>query len=270
MRLLRKYKSVFFYLSFFLLYSISFSSCARKQLNYFSDLPDSSVVRLPPMPQEERIVQIYDRLNITIGGRSTEAAAIFNQYGGVPTFGGQSSSSGAGATGSAELQGYLVDTKGEIEFPVIGKVKAYGLTANQLKDTLTKLVIPYLRDPLVNVKFFQFKFTVLGEVRSPGTFTLSMQRTTLLDALGAAGDLPRTAKRYDIQIYRDYNGVRTISKLDLRSKDLLNNKDLFQVKHNDVIYVQIRDTRLLREEVQFYASLVTITVGILTLFTAFR
>ncbi|MGZ5281380.1 MAG: polysaccharide biosynthesis/export family protein [Bacteroidia bacterium] len=219
------------------------------------------------MPQEERIIQIYDRLNITIGGRSIEAAAIFNQYGGMPSFGG-ASSGGGGASGSTELQGYLVDTKGEIELPIIGKLKAFGLTADQLKDTLTVLVSPYLKDPLVNVKFFQFKFTVLGEVRSPGTFNLSMQRTTLLDALGAAGDLPRTAKRFDIQIYRDYNGVRTISKLDLRSKDILNNKDLFQVKHNDVIYVQIRDTRLFREEVQFYSSLITIGVGIFAIYTS--
>src|SRR5688572_7761256 len=112
MSLLCKYKSrFFFYLVLLLVFSVSFSSCARKQLNYFSDLPDSSVVKLPPMAQEERIVQIYDRLNITIGGRSIEAAAIFNQYGGVPTFGGQTG--GGGAVGAAELQGYLVDTKGE-------------------------------------------------------------------------------------------------------------------------------------------------------------
>ncbi len=226
------------------------------------------------MPQEERIIQVYDRLNITIGGRSSEAAAIFNQYGGLPSYGGATSGGSGGGGGNnpglQELLGYLVDTKGEIEFPIIGKVKVNGLTADQLKDTLTKLVTPFLKDPLINVKFYQFKFTVLGEVKAPGTFILSMQRTTLLDALGAAGDLPRTAKRYDIQIYRDYNGVRTISRLDLRSKDILNNRELFQIKHNDVIYVQIRDTRLFREEVQFYASLVTITVGIITLFTAFR
>ena len=221
------------------------------------------------MPQEERIIQIFDRLNITIGGRSPEAAAIFNQYGGMPSFGGMTGSMGGGNS-SNEIQGYLVNTKGEIEFPIIGNVKAYGLTASQLKDTLTKMVEPYLKEPLVSVKFFEFKFTVLGEVRAPGTFTLSMQRTTLLDALGAAGDLPRSAKRYDIQIYRDYNGKRTISKIDLRSKDILNNRDLFQVKHNDVIYVQLRDSRLLREEVEFYASLITITVGILTIFTLFR
>ncbi|RYD82958.1 MAG: sugar transporter [Sphingobacteriales bacterium] len=192
-------------------------SCAKRQLNYFSDLPDSSVVKLQPMPQQERIIQVYDRLNITIGGRNSESAAIFNQYGGVPSYGGQISGGGGGGnSGVQDLQGYLVDTKGEIEFPIIGKVRAYQLTVEELKDTLTKLVSPYLKDPLVNVKFYQFKFTVLGEVRSPGTFTLSMQRTTLLDALGAAGDLPRTAKRFDIQIYRDYNGLRTISKLDLK------------------------------------------------------
>jgi polysaccharide export outer membrane protein len=139
-----------------------------------------------------------------------------------------------------------------------------GFTTKQVRDTIFNLVTPYLKDPLVNVRFINFKFTVLGEVRNPGTFTLSQQRTTLLDALGAAGDLPRTAKRYDLQLYRDYNGKRRISKIDLTKTSILNNPDLFQVRHNDVIIVQPRDVPLFTEESRLYVGFLSLLLGAAT------
>ncbi|MEJ7677572.1 MAG: polysaccharide biosynthesis/export family protein [Segetibacter sp.] len=214
-------------------------------------MPDSSSVQLPPLDQEPRIIQKGDRLQINIGGRSPEASTVFNNYGGLPTSGTQMNAS-TSTSSAPELLGYLVDEDGIISFPIIGDINVGGLTTKQLRDTITQLVNPYLKEPLVNVRFINFKFTVLGEVRSPGTFTLSQQRTTLLDALGAAGDLPRTAKRYDIQLYRDYNGKRKISKIDLRKTELLNNRDLFQIRHNDVIIVQPRNVPLFTEESRAY------------------
>ena len=238
-----------------------FSSCkTANQLRYFKDLPDSSSVKLPPLAQEPRIIQKGDRLQINIGGRSPEASAVFNNYGGLPTSGTQATSS----TATPELLGYLVDEDGIITFPIIGDINVAGLTTKQLRDTVTRLVMPYLKDPLVNVRFIDFKFTVLGEVRAPGTFTLPQQRTTLLDALGAAGDLPTTAKRYDIQLYRDYNGKRKISKIDLRKTDLLSNPDLFQVRHNDVIIVQPRNVPLFTEESRLYIGFLSLLLGAVT------
>jgi polysaccharide export outer membrane protein len=250
---------------YLLLAIVLFSSCSStKQLRYFNDLPDSSVVDLPPMVQEERYIQDGDRLIITIGAQDPVAAAMFNSYGGVSNSGGST-----GIARESEVSGLLVESDGTIEFPYLGKVIARGLTAAQYKEKLTSLLTKYLKEPLVSVRFFQIKFTVLGEVRAPGTYTLPLQRTTFLDALGAAGDLPISAKRYDIQIYRDYNGKRTIFKVDLRSKEILYNANLFQIKHNDVIYVQPRDSRRFSEEARFYASLVTVAVGIIAIFSKF-
>lgn len=147
---------------------------------------------------------------------------------------------------------------------MIGTLNVEGLTTKRLRDTLSSLAIPYLKDPLVNARFINFKFTVLGEVRSPGTFVLSQQRTTLLDALGAAGDLPRSAKRYDIQLYRDYNGKRNISKIDLRKTQLLVNTDLFQIRHNDVIIVQPRNVPLFTEESRMYIGFLSLLLGAVT------
>jgi polysaccharide export outer membrane protein len=241
------------------------SSCtATKELRYFNDLPDTNRIELPHMSQVERYVQDGDRLAITIGAQDPEAAALFNTYGGV----NQMPSTGGNQSGS-EIQGYLVSPDGSIELPYVGKIEASGLTASQLKDKLTIVLSKYLRDPLVNVKFYEIKFTVLGEVRAPGTYRLPQQRTTFLDALGAAGDLPTSAKRYDIQVYRDYNGKRTIFKVDLRKKDILYNQELFLIRHNDVIYVQPRDSRRFSEETRFYTSMITIVVGLAAIFTRF-
>lgn len=223
------------------------------------------------MVQEERIIQKGDKLAISLAGESQEATAFFNQYGGIPTSGGMAGGAGVrpqtggGAQGSSEMGGFLVDINGDIEFPILGKIKADGLTSTRLADTLRTLVKPYLKNPITDVRFIELRFTVLGEVRSPGQKTLPYQRTTLLDALGSANDLPRSAKRYDIQVYRDYNGKREIFKLDLRNKDILTNPELFFVKHNDVIYVQPRDITLFREEAGVYISLVSGLIAFTTL-----
>lgn len=238
------------------------TSCnTANQLRYFRDIPDSAVVQLPPIEQEPRIIQKLDRLNITFGARSPEAAAVFNNYGGEATSGTTGGSARTSAATNTDLGGYLVNEDGVITFPIIGEVQVSGLTTKQLIEKLILLVGPYLKEPLVNARFLNFKFTVLGEVRAPGTYTLSEQRTTLLDALGVAGDLPRSAKRYGIQLYRDYNGVRKVSTIDLRKSSLLNDPELFQVKHNDVIIVQPRDVRLFSEEARGYVGLLTLLVG---------
>src|SRR4051794_16023417 len=163
---------------FLLLPVIAITSCTSScQLQYFNDLPDSTTIHLPVMPQDERLIQVGDRLQISIGARDEAAAEVFNRYGGVATSGGNPTGASSANQANSELSGYLVDYDGKVEFPIIGRVKADGFTSRELKDTLTKLVTPYLKEPLVSVRFMTFKFTVLGEVKDPGVFNLPMQRT---------------------------------------------------------------------------------------------
>lgn len=231
---------------------------SQKQLRYFNDLPDTAVVELPPLKQEPRYIQEGDRLMIDIGAEDPRAADKFNNYGG--TDGMQT------ARVNNETSGFLVNTDGDIELGFLGKVKATGLTADQFKAVLEKKLATYMKSPIVSVRFILFKFTVLGEVNRPGTFQLPLQRTTFLDALGAAGDLPNSAKRHDILVYRDYNGKRTIFKVDLRKKDILYSSELFQIRHNDIIYVKPRDSRFFSQEARFYVSMLTLLVGIYAIF----
>ena len=250
---------------------IIFSSCAGvKQLHYFNDLPDSTHVFLPPISKEERVIEYGDQLNIMITAAEKEAVAYFNAQGAIMT-GGQNTSSGSGGSGNSNTGGtaapggYLVNSMGYVEFPIIGKIKVVGLSERQLKDNLTQLIGKYVKDPLVDVRFTNFKVTVLGEVEEPGTYTLDMQNTTLFQALAVAGDLPNTAKRSDIQLYRDYNGERVMIRFDLRKKDVLYNPEVFQLRHNDVIYVKPFKKEVFMQNFTFIASIVASLTSLLSI-----
>jgi polysaccharide export outer membrane protein len=235
---------------------ISFSSCTGvKNLQYFNDLPDSTHVFLPPIAKEERVIEYGDQLSILITAEEKEAVAYFNAQG-----------AGGGTAGAAPGgSGFVVNSMGYVEFPIIGKVKVLGLTERQLKETLTQLVGKYVKDPLIDVRFSSFRITVLGEVNSPGSYTMDMQRTNIFQALALAGDLPNTAKRSDIQLYRDYNGERSIIKFDLRKKDLLYNPEIFELRHNDVIYVKPFRKQLFRDDFTFITSIVSVLVGFVSI-----
>ena len=233
-----------------------FSSCGSpKNLIYFNDLPDSTHIFLPPISKQERVIEYGDYLNIQINAEEKEAVAYFNVMGGAAT------ATGAVAPGS----GYLVNPLGYIEFPIIGRIKVLGLTERQLKDMLTQQISKYVKSPLIDVRFNTFKVTVLGEVNAKGTFDLDMQRTTIFHALAAAGDLPNSAKRYDIQIFLDYHGERSIIKFDMRQKSVLNNPEVFELRHNDVIYVQPSRNQQFREDFGFVTSIISLVTGFVSL-----
>ena len=228
---------------------ISFSSCTGvKNLQYFNDLPDSNHVFLPPMGKPERVIEYGDQLNILFSAAEKDAVAFFN-------------SPSASTTGA----GYVVNPLGYVEFPILGKLKVLGLTERQIKETLTQLVGKYVKDPIVDVRFSSFRITVLGEVKTPGSFTMDMQQTNIFQALALAGDLPNTAKRSDIQLYRDYNGERTIIKFDLRKKDVLYNPEIFELRHNDVIYVKPFRKQLFRDDFTFVTSIVTVLLSMVSI-----
>jgi polysaccharide biosynthesis/export protein len=227
------------------------TSCTTaKKLRYFQDLPESDVVDLPPAPQEERTIEYGDQLDITFSGKDPEAALFFTRKGVTATLG---------------EPGQIVDPQGFIEFPMLGKLKVYGLTSRQLKNKLTELASPYMKEAMVDVRFITFRISVLGEVRSPGTFILPQQRTTILDGLAAAGDLPITAKRYDIQLYRESKGKRSMTKIDLRKKDVLLDKETFQLQHGDVLIVPPRSNTVIQQETVLFSTLLGLTLSVVSL-----
>ncbi|ANE52955.1 polysaccharide biosynthesis/export family protein [Flavisolibacter tropicus] len=252
-----------------ILVMLIFSACSStKEMEYFQDLPNTTVAKLAEMPDDQRVIANGDEINVVFVAKDDAAAAYFNKTAltnAVTTESENLSRTSSMNSNSGSGMNYLVDANGYIEFPQIGRVRAVGMTSGQLKEALTKMVSDKLKDPIVDVRFNSFRISVIGDVRNPGTYTLSMQKPTLLEALAAAGDLAPTAKRYDVQLYRDYKGERKITRIDLRKQDVLNNPDVFLMKHNDVLIVKPAINTIARENVTRFTAITGLAIGIVTL-----
>jgi polysaccharide export outer membrane protein len=144
-----------------------------------------------------------------------------------------------------QLDGYLVSIENTITFPVLGEISTENLTTKQLENQIKKLLVEggHLVNPTINVRLINAKFTVLGEVNQPGTYTFTEQNITLLQALGYAGDLTINGKRNDILLQREINGVRTITHIDITSTSFMTT-DYYYIKPNDILIVNPNDPRV--------------------------
>lgn len=132
---------------------------------------------------------------------------------------------------------YLVDNEGNINFPILGKIHVEGMTRTQLAHYLMSEISKDVKDPIVYVSFKNFKITILGEVKNPGTYNINSEKLTIFQALGQAGDLTLSAKRDDILLIREIDGKNTYHRIDLRSASLLND-DYYYMQQNDVLIIQ--------------------------------
>ncbi|MCB0653615.1 MAG: polysaccharide biosynthesis/export family protein [Saprospiraceae bacterium] len=177
----------------------------------------------------ELIVQTDDILQINVQSWDTQAAAPFNVSAELKSSGYQNSNSNSG--------GYLVNNNGEINFPVLGVINVEGLTTKAIRDTLINRLKPYLKDPSVNVRVLNFKISLLGEVKNPGTIVLQEEQVTILEVLSQVGDLTPYANRSNILVIREKEGQRYYGRLDLHATEVFNSP-YFYLQQNDVVYVE--------------------------------
>ncbi|MEK6481701.1 polysaccharide biosynthesis/export family protein [Catalinimonas sp. 4WD22] len=218
---------------FFFLLAITLASCSQRNLTYFSDLPESIAYTESIQNAVEPVIQPDDLLSITVSTLNPESNLLFNS--GVLTTIGSASSSGGTVTKINE--GYLVDTQGAVNFPVLGKVSLAGLTIEEATEKMTEELQSEVKDPIVNIRFLNFRITVIGEVSQPSTFTVPTERINILEALGLAGDMTPFGKRENVLLIREKDGERTAVRLDLNHKDLLASP-YFYLQQNDVVYVE--------------------------------
>jgi|SRR6185312_1201906 len=215
-----------------ILFTFSLASCvSSKKVVYFNDLTDTTTADLENARTDfEAPIQKNDVLSIAIGGSNIEDLAVLNSANGsIP-------GATTGGTTSKSI-GYLVEADGKIELPFLGKVQAAGLTRMQLEDTLTSMFKDYTKNPVVVIKFLNYGYSVLGEVGHPGRFEMDNERTTVLEAIGMAGDLTLLGKRENILVIREVNGRREFGRINLLSKDIFKSP-YFYIKTNDVVYVE--------------------------------
>ena len=178
-------------------------------------------------------LQSNDFISISISSLSAEASAIFNP---IPATGGQT----ANASGKqAQYVGYLINSEGYIQLPILGNIMAAGITKKQLKENITNTILAkkLLVDPLVDIRLLNFEVTVLGEVTSPTVITVPSEKISLIKALSIAGDLTIYGKRDNVLLIREEGGVRKTRHINLNSSDFLNS-EYYYLKPNDVVYVE--------------------------------
>jgi polysaccharide biosynthesis/export protein len=246
------------FLIFFLIILVS-SCAARKKYVYFNSAELTT--------QENNFnpkLKTGDFLMINVYSSNLEASVPFN----LPTL---NTSVRAGyTTGLSSITGYLINLNGEIDFPVLGTIKLLNLNTIEASDLIKKKLESYLSKPIVNVQIQNFKITVLGEVKRPGTFQIPNERITIIEALGLAGDLTINGVRQNVMLIRDVNGIKTEVILDLTSKDIFNS-DYYYLSQNDVIYISPNQAKINSSTMSTsygmfisIASLLITTINVLT------
>ncbi|MCK0159333.1 polysaccharide biosynthesis/export family protein [Allomuricauda sp. F6463D] len=203
----------------------------------FSCIPSKDVVYFQDASQFETLVddntftskfKVDDLVSIHISTLDPEASAPFNLIRGAEE---------GGLSMRPEQVNYLVDENGEIDFPVIGKIKIEGLSPSETKALLRGKLSDYLKDPIINVRIRNFTVTILGAVNRPGTFPINGEQITILEALGYAGDINIKGRRDNVMVIRDFDGTKVYNRINLNSKDALRSP-VYYLTQNDVVYVE--------------------------------
>ncbi len=212
---------------------LCFVSCrSTSGMAYFNQLDASESTGMEVAANYELKIAPDDMLSITVASSVLEAVAQYN----LPAV-SYSTPGQTNVTVIPNLQVYTVDRDGDIYFPVIGKIHVEGLTRRELARYIEGRIAEAVEDPLVIVQFMNFKVVVLGEVMRPGPITMSSERISILDAIGAAGDLTIYGMRENVLLIREEDGKRVFQRFDL-SDPAIFSSPYYYLKQNDVVYVE--------------------------------
>jgi polysaccharide biosynthesis/export protein len=228
------------------------SSCRpTRNLAYFSDLKEQATYSEEIKNITISKIQPNDLLSITVSSESPESDVQFNR--------------GMLAANDSKLEGYLVNEGGYVNFPVIGSVQLAGLTKQEAREKLANELQKYLKAPVVSIRNMNFKVTVIGEVNRPSTFTVPAEKISILEALGMAGDMTPFGKRENVIVMREEAGIRTMVRLNLNSKDVLNSP-YFYLQQNDVVYIEPDKMKQVQASTNTkFLSIITASVSLATL-----
>lgn len=219
------------------------ASCGTpKNVPYFQDIVDESTDSIAV--SKTITMRPGDKISIIVNSKNSKISAMFNlsyatrYIGDVSDAVGQSQSTG--------IQGYMVESDGTIDFPVLGRINVQGLTRDEIaRDIKARLIEDGLiQDPVVTVEYLNLRVSVLGEVTRPGRVSIDRDTYTILDALSAAGDLTIYGMRENVRVIRSENGVRKTYVVNLCSAQNLYSSPVYYLQQNDMIYVEPNDVRV--------------------------
>lgn len=222
--------------------------------------PSKDVVYFQDADQFETLVddntfttkfKVDDLVSIHVSTLDPEASAPFNLYRASEEDGIR-----------PEQVSYLVDKNGEIDFPVIGKIKIEGLSPSETRDLLREKLADYLKDPIINIRIRNFTVTVLGAVNRPGTYPINGEQITIMEALGYAGDINIKGRRDNIMVIRDFDGTKVYNRINLNQKESLKSP-VYYLTQNDVVYVEPNKSGKTASNLDQRASIVVSIISVL-------
>lgn len=184
-------------------------------------------------PLYDAVIAPKDLLTIIVSCTNPELAVPFNL-----TVASQASLMQNSTIAQPTLQQYLVDNRGTVNFPVLGRLHIGGLTKGQAEEMITEKLMPYLKEtPIVTVRMINYKISVIGEVARPGTFTISNEKVNLFEALAMAGDMTVYGMRNNVKLIReDSLGCQQITTLNLNEANIVFSSHYY-LQQNDVVYI---------------------------------
>ncbi|MEB2782618.1 polysaccharide biosynthesis/export family protein [Algoriphagus sp. C2-6-M1] len=222
---------------------IIMTSCAKRNLSYFNNIDNSKDYTITDDKFTAPTIIPGDLLEITVTTINPESNLLFN-YGVVR----DESAGDNPVSNNSRIDGYLVDPTGQIDFPILGKVKVAGLNREETKTMLKSQLSSLVVDPKVEVRFLNFRITVIGEVSNPSSFVVSNERITVLEALGLAGDMTVYGLRDNVLLIRETAEGKKIHRFDMGNKALLSSP-YYYLRQNDVIYVEADKNKLVQADV---------------------
>lgn len=211
------------------------SSCVvTKKSIYFTDIHDTtSLTEIASAEFKEPTIRPDDILTVGIQTLDPNTSALFTQGAVMPAIGSNS----ATPTGQQQMIGYLVDKEGVVDIPLLGKINVAGLTTFEAKKVVSDRAKMYLKDPVVQVRFANYKITVIGEVARPASYVVPNEKISIVDAIGLAGDLTIYGKRENVLLIREAENKKEFVRFNLNSSEIFKSP-YFYLKQNDVIYVE--------------------------------
>ncbi len=234
-----------------LLFAVLLASCGQyKRFTYIQPSLANSKDTLFIKSFTEYKLQPSDILKIDVLSIDKNVSQMFNK-----DITSNATSSG-GAGGTYYLTGYSLDTDGNINLPVLGKIMVAGLTVNEAKDLIQNRAETYIKDAQIEVKLLSFKINFLGEVSNPGQLTVFSDRSNILEAISMAGDLTYNGNRKKVIILRSYQNNTKLIEVDLTNRDLLNSPKYF-LQPNDIVYVEPLKTTTFRLRLAEYSTIMS-------------
>lgn len=203
------------------------SCVSTKRLKILKTLEHDSTSQLANAFTERRVMT-GDLINITVFCLDDATRSLLNSLAGT-----------ASNANSGGVPAYQVDDSGYIKFPLLGPFKCLNMTGKELEDTLTRILVSYkyVLDPIITVRFVNFKVTVLGEVAQPGVINTMDENINVLDAIAMRGDLTVHAHRDNVLLIRNIDGKKKFTRFSLNDPKLFS-RDHYLLRNDDILYIE--------------------------------